>query len=445
MNPDDPRLESELRLITREAVAFSAMVGLGEAYVPVFALAVGLGDVMAGLVGTLPVVAGGLFQLFTPWGVARLGSYRRWVIVCALGQTLSFAPLIAGALVGRISAGWIFVAASSYWGFGMATAPAWNAWMGAVVPPGRRSRFFASRARWGQLALLVAFVCSGLLLQVASEVDPAAAFALIFQAAALARLVSARLLARQTEPPELAASHELGSPWRAARGIGRQPRRLLLYLVGSQAAVHIAAPYFTPYMLGPLSLSYTGYAVLTAAALVSRIALLPWLGHLSARRGHRFLLWAGALGVVPLPTLWLVSDTFAYLLAVQLLAGAAWAALELATVLAFFEELEPERRAGVLAVFNLCNALAMATGCVIGGQLLVLLGDTGLGYAGLFVCSAAARAACLVLLPGIQAWPAGPEPVPLRTLAVRPSLGALQRPVLAALPDADSGSDDQDP
>jgi MFS family permease len=432
---DDPRLERELRLMTREAVAFSAMVGLGETYVPAFALAVGLGDVTAGLVATLPVVAGGLFQLVTPWGVARLASYRRWVVACAAGQALSFVPLVVGALLGRLSVSWLFLSTCAYWAFGMATSPAWNAWVGAVVPLERRAGFFAHRARWGQAALLVAFLAGGLGLHFSSEIDPVFAFALLFPAAAAARLLSAGLLRRQAEPADLVVTHDLSPPWRGLLGLGAEARSLLLYLLAVQAAVYVAAPYFTPYMLGPLSLSYAGYAALTAAALVSRIAALPWLGRLSRRRGHRFLLWSGALGVVPVPALWLVSDAFAYLLAVQLVAGVAWAAFELATVLAFFEELEAGRRAGVLALFNLANALAMALGCALGAQLLAALGDAALAYPALFVASALARAACVPLLRGVPAAPFAPDVAPLRTLAVRPSLGALQRPVLPALPD----------
>ena len=54
-----------------------------------------------------------------------------------------------------------------------------------------------------------------------------------------------------------------------------------------QAATHLAAPFFTPYMLGPLDLSYVEFMTLTAAAFVARIAVLPLLGRVAARRGPR--------------------------------------------------------------------------------------------------------------------------------------------------------------
>jgi MFS family permease len=170
----------------------------------------------------------------------------------------------------------------------------------------------------------------------------------------------------------------------------------------------VAAPFFTPYMLGPLELSYAGFTVLTATALGARIAVMPLLGRQAQRRGTRPLLWAGALAVVPLPSLWLVSDAFAWLLFVQVLSGAAWATLELATLLSFFDELEPRVRTSVLAVFNFANAAAAAAGAVAGGWLLHQLGAAPGAYAALFAVSSTARLAGLVFLPRRRPLPQAP-------------------------------------
>ncbi|MEZ6106012.1 MAG: hypothetical protein R3B96_07835 [Pirellulaceae bacterium] len=54
--------------------AFSVMVGIGETYVPAFVLALGLGQVSAALVATLPILAGGVLQMFAPRILHRLRS-----------------------------------------------------------------------------------------------------------------------------------------------------------------------------------------------------------------------------------------------------------------------------------------------------------------------------------------------------------------------------------
>jgi MFS family permease len=440
-----PASQRDLRAMIGDAVAFSAMVGLGETYVPAFALAVGLGGLAAGLVATLPMLAGAALQLVTPAAARRLGSYRRWVVLCARLQALCFTPLVVGALLGRIPAPVLFVSMAAYWGFGMGTGPAWNAWVGALVPMGERARFFARRARWAHATLLAAILAAGVALdRGAGAGRELAAFAALFAAALAARLLSSRFLAAQSEPPGLVAAQRSLSPagvWRVLRGT--DAGRLLSYLVAMGAAVHVAAPYFTPYMLGPLGLSYAQFTALTAAAFAARIAMLPLLGRLASARGSGMLFRIGAGATIPLPALWLVSDRFEYLLALQCLSGVAWGAVELGTLLRFFDGLADRERASILTTFNLANTLAIAAGSLIGGAALGALGDARPAYAVLFASSAAGRLAAFFLMP--RTLGRGVRAMVLRTLAVRPSAGAIQRPILAASDDGPAPGGDPPP
>jgi MFS family permease len=430
-----PHLERDLRAITADGIAFSAMVGLGEAYVPAFALASGLGEVVAGLAATVPMLAGACLQMVTPAAVRHLGSYRRWVVLCARLQALSFVPLIVGAALGRVELSWVAVATVAYWAFGMSTSPAWNAWVTSLVPREMRARFFARRARAAQAALLGGLVVAGLALeQGRTRGVELPVFAVLFGAAMASRLVSSGFLATQSEAPGLAASHRaLGAAPLLERLRGAGSLRVLTYLLGMQAVTHFAAPYFTPYMLGPLGLSYGGFMALIAASFVSRVAVLPLLGRLAHQRGARSVLWLGGVGIVPLPVLWLVSHDFTYLLALQLFAGVAWGAIELATTLSFFEGIRESDRASVLSAFNLANAVAIAVGALVGAQLFTWLDGSAGGYAWLFAISSAGRLLTLALLRRTPAAARVPAGLRLRTLAVRPSGVAVQRPILASV------------
>jgi len=422
--------------MTADAVYFSLMVGLGETYVPAFALAVGLGEIVAGLVATLPMLVGAIFQTVTPFAVRRLRSYRRWVVVCAVAQAASFLPLVVGAAVGRISLVWLGFATVTYWSFGMAAGPAWNAWVTSLVPTELRSRFFARRTRAGQAALFAAILAAGFLLDAGRHRDAELwLFAVIFAMAAFARLISSHFLSMQSEAPDLAAGHrtlhpeEIFSAVRQARSV-----RVFAYLLGVQAAVHVAAPFFTPYMLGPLSLSYTQFMVLTAAAFLARVAVLPLLGRMAHHRGTGFILWWGAIGIVPLPVLWLVSHEFGYLLVLQIFSGTSWAALELATLLSFFERIPDEERASVLTLFNVGNAIAIGLGALLGSWIFLDLEGSTSVYVWLFAISSTGRLLVLAALRGTRpAHDVGN--VQLRTLAVRPSAGLIARPILATLDD----------
>jgi len=439
-DPDREGLRSDLRAITGDGVAFSVMVGVGESYVPAFALALGMGNVTAGLVATLPMVVGAVMQLVTPFGVRRLDSHRRWVVACACLQGASFLPLIAAAYWGALSRTLLFATVSLYWAFGMATSPAWNTWVGTLVPAEMRARFFARRNRWAHAALLAGLVLGGAILEAGSREERAMlSFALVFAVACAMRGLSAYFLASQSEPRPI----PLGDTRISAAAFVEHARegghgRLLVYLLVLQLAVWIAAPFFTPYMLGTLGLSYAQFTSLTGIALAARIAALPRLGRFAHRRGTRRLLWLGALGVIPLPALWLVSDAFAWLLTLQVFAGVAWGAFELATLLSFFEHIPETRRTTVLSMYNLASALAIVGGSLIGTALLRSFDHAGGAFALVFLVSSSMRVLALFFLRRAPDVSTPDELMPLRTLAVRPSAGAIQRPVLAGLSDAET-------
>lgn len=432
----------DLRAMVRDAVFTSAMVGAGEAYLPAFALAAGKGEIAAGLITTLPLLAGSVFQLVAPAACRQLGSYRRWIVFCARMQALCFVPLALGAWSGGIHTAWLAFATVAYWAFGMAAAPAWNAWVTSLVPRRIRARYFAERTRAAQIALLVSMLAAGAALELGRHrARELTVFAGLFALALVFRGVSSLHLARQSEAPGLVRSHRSLGPrevWQRIRAA--RSTRVLLYLLAMQLTVHLASPYFTPYMLGPLALSYADFTLLSCAAFAARIALLPLLGRIAERRGARFLLWIGAVGIVPLPALWLVSDELLFLLGLQLAAGAAWAALELATLLSFLDGIEERDRASVLTLFNLLNAAAAAGGAWLGSWIFAALALSPAAYAALFLASTAGRLVTLALLRGSVAGPlepgaraqrfqlercARPEPrrrlAKLRAIAFRPS------------------------
>lgn len=107
-------LRRDLQSSSADAVSFSLMVGAGETYIPAFALALGASDVVAGLVSSAPLLTGAVLQLVSPLAVLRLGSHRRWVVLCARIQAASFAPLIVGAALGALPLVGLFGAVSLY-------------------------------------------------------------------------------------------------------------------------------------------------------------------------------------------------------------------------------------------------------------------------------------------------------------------------------------------
>ncbi len=419
-----------------DGASFSLMVGIGETYVPAFALALGLGDVAVGLIATVPMLAGGLLQLASPWAVRRLGSHRRWVVACASFQAASLLLLLALALARDLPAGLVFLPATLYWAAGLATGPAWNAWVERLVPAGLRATFFARRTRVSHVCVLLGLVAGGLLLR-GSSTGAVSVFAVLFGLGAASRLFSAAMLARQSEPDDQPYLDQIGvsyrQVWRSMRGGGGG--KLVVYLMAVQVAANLAAPFFTPFMLRHLELSYLQFMVLLSCGFLGKILALPWLGRFAKRAGPWRLLWIGGLAIVPLSAMWLVSQAMPFLIGLQIVGGMAWAAYELATLLLFFEAIPREQRVTMLSLYNLGHAVAMVVGSLLGATVMHYGADGRTAYLTLFALSSLARLAALALIPRHPVEPPEPrefEPLGLRTIAVRPMTGGVERPLLPA-------------
>ncbi|WP_164104070.1 MFS transporter [Candidatus Laterigemmans baculatus] len=452
---------SNLRASTADGAAFGVMVGLGETFLAAFALAVGMSEVAAGLVSSLPLLAGGLLQLVSLWAVRLVGSEKRWVIACATLQGLAFVPLVIAACYGSIPLAALLLIASVYWGCGLASGPAWNTWMQGIVPARLRATYFARRTRASQLTTFVSFLLGGLLLEWARRSGTElTTFALLFLGAGLFRLISVACLVRHhalppgdrqpLAPPRTALSlretaaaggqarASAASATLSASEFSATGRRLLVYLVVVQGMVQISGPYFTPFMLEQLDYSYSQFVTLTAVAFAAKgVALAVWAS-LARRRGAAWLLWVGGCGIAPMSLLWVVSQNFFWLVAVQIFSGALWAAYELGFFLLFFETLPLRARTKMLTLYNLGNTFAWCGGSLVGAALLSHFGASHGAYMLLFTLSSVGRILAIGLL--MRTLPIRlPIRIPvvgigIRMHGVRPGGSGVDVPILPSIP-----------
>jgi hypothetical protein len=230
-SPRGSTTRQDLRAINSDGVAQSVMVGLGETWLPAFALALGMGEMISGLMATIPMLVGSVLQLISPYGVRWCGSLRGWVVLCAILQALSFAPLAVAALVGSMPVVILFAVAGIYWGAGLGTGAAWNAWVETLVPGRVRPKFFAGRTRLAQLGVLAGLIGGGLILEYGRSMGAELwAFGVIFVIAGLARLWSSRLLASQSEPLQKPLQ-KTATTLRSTNSPGVSQRKLITYLL----------------------------------------------------------------------------------------------------------------------------------------------------------------------------------------------------------------------
>ncbi len=420
---------------TSDAAFYGVMVGVGETFLPAFALAVGLGQVTAGIVGSVLLMAGGLLQLVSLWALSRGFSQKWWIVLSASLQALAFLPLIWAAYVGSISGPVLLLIASFYWATGLASGPAWNSWIERIIPKQMRANYFAKRTRASQIATLVGFVLGGLLLQYGRQSGwVLMAFAVLFATAFASRLASAIMLSLHQAPLvpscliQPKASPRLNSNYSG--------KHLLIYLVLVQGMVQISGPYFTPYMLKHLNLSYMAFTGLIAVAFVAKVISLSAWGRLARNRGAGWLLTVGGTAIVPLSSFWIVSENYFWLIFIQTINGIAWAAYELGLFLMFFEALPLDRRVRMLTYYNLANTSAWCVGATIGACVLSYMNTTVEAYYTLFALSAVGR-----FFAAIYLYFTRPElkvrvtSIGLRVLGLRPGGAPMESPILPSIPD----------
>jgi MFS family permease len=413
------------------------MAGVAEVFLPAFGLALGLSAVFSGLLASVPLVAGGVLQLFSPRAMQRVTSLRGWVVACTAIQALAFLPLIVLALTRTPSAPLLFAAASIYWAAGMAGAAGWTPWMARVVPERVRSRFFARRMGLAQGSMLVGLMAAGLALHGVAPGRLLDVYAGMFGLALLARLGSTIALAYQGRGVDTAPRRRLPLRGIAARLRGSPRGPLLLYLIAALAAAAIGGPFITPYLLDHHRLSYVEYSAFTATIVIVKIAALPVVGRVLGRVGLRKVLTVSALAIVPIPLLWLVSDAVAWFLVIQVYAGIAWAGFELGMLMALLDAGDDAERTTMQVAFSALQALGTAGASVIGGALLGALGTDHAAYLWVFAVSAAARFLAAMLL--VRRLPREVVRLPLSmvarmwTLAIRPWGGTIVRPLVEGL------------
>jgi MFS family permease len=419
------------RRLALEGWLQSLAQGLGEAYLGAYALLLGAGGLALGLVATLPTAATSAAQILARRALARAGGARSLLARAWSAQALGYLALGLCLLAPYPwSVASLIVVALFAWGCGGLAVPAWTSLVSVLVPRARHGWFFGLRGAAQACGVLTAILSGGALLSLLTgHGREALGFVLIFGCAALARLLSAALLARLPEPgrvhPERVRPLEL-KPVRASRKF----RRLAIYLWSLHLATHVSSPFFVPYMLKELHFSYLLVGALIATPAIVKVATLRMWGRLADRLGPGPVLRTTGWLVAPVPALWLASQSPWWILAAQVYSGLVWGAFELAQASSIVQTTRARERQ--VAWFNAVDGGMLIGGSLIGGAVVNLVsGQGGPGY-----LAAMGLSTLLRVLPalgilwrvrgiGRPAW--SHLMLPLRVWTVRPTRGLTLR------------------
>ncbi len=369
---DEERRRS-LRRSIADGSAYSVMVGLGDSYISPYAIFLNASNTQIGLLTAIPQAAGALFQLI---GIALADTLKKRKLVSLLGsalQALMWVPIVYAPFLfeGKAPTA-LIIFWSLYVGFVFLTLPAWNSWMGDLVSPATRGRYFGRRNGWAQVASFVSYVIGGLLLQYFTDLElTLTGFLILFVMAFMARLVSIYFLSRIHEPVYVLKKEDRFTFWDFLR---RAPSsnfaRFVFYVGIFHFAVFLSAPFFAVYMLKELNFSYAQFMISNGVAVVATLFALRSWGRVGDKYGNKKVLTLTGFLVPIVPILWTISRNYYYLLAVQMVAGFAWGGFSLSASNFLFDAVSPPKRARCAGYLNLITGLAMFLGAAGGGVLV---------------------------------------------------------------------------
>jgi len=373
--------DRSLKASIQDGVSHAVMMGAGETYLGPFGIFLRATTLQVGVLATLPQLFGAVMQLVGARAMPRFRSRRAVILTGVLFQGVLWIPLaLLPFIFGRTSLSVVLLIGLVvlYRGANGVVVPVWNSLIGDLVPPEIRGRFFGNRNRLTGMSTFIALLLAGLILHVFERLDlVAAGYLIIFGAAFIARLNSARWLARYDDPE----IRILPNDWFTFRQfLKRSPHsnfaKFVFFIGAINLGVSFASPYFALYMLRDLKFTYVEFMAVTAMSTVTQFLAFRYWGELSDRFGNKKILNVCGWGVAVVPMLWLAPPYIGWLFLVQIYAGFVWAGFNLAAANFIFDAVTPPKRALCVAYQGLVNGVCVFTGSIAGGYVATILPDS---------------------------------------------------------------------
>ena len=389
--PPQEEIKKSLRYSLWDGASWSLTVGFAELYFSPFAIFLGAADVILGLLSTLPQLAGAISQLVTPVLVKKIGSRKRVVLsgVAAQGGMLLFFML--SPFFHPYHLFFLLAVACLYWISWMITVPAWESWMGDIVPEKRRGAYFGRRNQIIQLVMFGALVGGGWILNLFQTYR---GFLILIVLGLIGRLLSLIFIGKQTEPRGTDGTGPVPSFVGFLKTIHRNNfGRFVLFVALFAVAMNVASPYFVQYMLDELRFSYLQFMAVFAAMIGVKFVTIPFWGRFSDRYGTRKLIIPSCLLLSLAPLLWLCSSNFYYILFIQIVAGVGIGGFELLSFNFLLDSTRPEDRTRNAAYYQVLMGVGIVAGSVVGGLIMKFSLFDDKTYFAIFLLSALLRLA----------------------------------------------------
>ncbi len=410
--PTERIKHSEQRALERSIKEGTAgsISNLGDTFITPFALLLKASPFQIGMLSSLSSLIAPITQL----GGAKLMERhprKKIVLFFVLAQALTWIPIAILSLLAwkdiiplalPYLAILIYTLVVALGGF---AHPSWFSWMGDLVPPNKRGKYFTIRNKvTGAVGLGAVLIGAFILDYFKTHGLVLLGFSIIFVLSFIFRMISFSYFRKQFAPKFKLQKGYYFSFWQFLKRFDNYGKysvyKLFFYL-----ALMTASPFFTVYMLQELKFSYVTFIIVSISASVFYLILAPLAGKFSDKFGNMKLMYLGGFAISVYPLCWIFIKSPIWLILIpQLISGIANAALTIAFTNFTYDSVSPQKRGICVAYESLLIGIGSFIGSLIGGYIISSLHPSSMNpFIFVFIISAAARfLASFIFLPHLE-------------------------------------------
>jgi len=376
--------------LVREGLLDAAKMGATETYLGAFGVFLGGAPLQIGALATLPPLIGAIVQAIGMRLSECARSRRNTLARLMQLQAILLLPIASIPFLfdsgSKAVTALIGVVVLYHMTIGL-IAPIWNSLVGDLLPPLSRGEFFGFRNKWMAIVTFSTVVLAGQTIHWFAEFGYEAwGFVIIFLLSAVARTLCAKAFRGVDDVALHVPQESKFTFWQfIARAKYSNFVKFVLFVSCMNFAASISGPYFAMYMLQDLSLSYSDYTVVVAAAVLAQFVVMRSWGMMSDQFGNRTILRVCGTLVAFNPVLWLISSNFWYVVFIQFYSGIFWAGFTLAAANFVFDAVTPPKRARCVAYQAIVNGILVFSGSFVGGWVVHLIPMSWVQHLGLWV------------------------------------------------------------
>jgi MFS family permease len=371
------------RLSIKEGMFWSVRASFGDHYLSPFAIAMQASNSVVAMISTLWSLAT-ISQLF---GSKLVGKKSRKTILTKTLSVESFGWLLIALisflfykqiLVSILPIILLFSIALFLISSGIGH-PSWFSWMGDVVDPAFRGRWFSKRSTIINFTTIVLAIGAAFFLEyVKKSENLALGFVILFSVAFLTRLFCVRIIRKQYEP-ELKITKKDNYPFKDfLKELGKTNfGKFAAFRLMFAFSINLTSTLMSVYLLRYLGFDYVTYILITLSGTLFSVITLNLWGKISDKYGNYRVIALTTLIIPITPLLWILSPSKIYLFLVPaILGGTAWTAFIMASGNFIYDNIKKEKRGKAVSYFNLMLGLGAFIGGIIAALLIDLIHTT---------------------------------------------------------------------